>query len=294
MFKSEAISSVNDISNSIRNFHVKFSDTDRKFWQFSMHEVGIYDYKAVIDFILPKTGVKQLSVVAHSEGTSAFFIFASQRPKYNKKVKVFIALAPVTYIQYSGPGVKVILESSPITLTFLSKINHEEILGYHSFGKKLLNKICTQGKAGYEFCFNLFGIIAGFNPENIEQDFASTIIGHFPAGTSRKTLSHYGSNFYQHRFQQYDYGPENLAVYGTSRPPAYDLKKITTKVALFAAKGDLITGIKDILRIKKNLPNVVNYQVVDDNHFNHMDYIWGRNAHMVLYKFVIELLLRYN
>lgn len=52
MFKSQAISSVNDISNSIRNFHVKFSDTDRKFWQFRMYEVDIYDYKMVIDFTL--------------------------------------------------------------------------------------------------------------------------------------------------------------------------------------------------------------------------------------------------
>ncbi|CAB3236653.1 unnamed protein product [Arctia plantaginis] len=281
--------------NRYSRSHVTLNpDTDRKFWQYSMHEIGIYDYKAVIDFILQKTGVKQLSVAAHSEGTSAFFVLASQRPEYNKKVSVFIALAPITYIQSTGPTLTTILNLSPIIIKKLKIFDVEEFAGFNSFAKTLTDALCSQGMIGYELCFNILGSITGFNPENIEQEFASTILGHFPAGTSLKNLIHYVHGYRHKRFVQYDYKLNNFAVYGSFNPPVYDLKKVTTKIALYAAEGDEIVKIKDVERLRIELPNVVHYQVINDKKFNHIDYMWGRNAHVVLYQSLFELLFKFN
>lgn len=48
--------------------HRNFSLESKEFWNFSFHEIGIYDVAAMIDFILHETKSKQLFYVGHSQG----------------------------------------------------------------------------------------------------------------------------------------------------------------------------------------------------------------------------------
>jgi len=64
----------------------------------SWHEIGISDLPACIDYVLQKTGHKDLIYIAHSQGTTAFFVLMSQRPEYNQKVKAMFAMAPVAFL----------------------------------------------------------------------------------------------------------------------------------------------------------------------------------------------------
>ena len=60
--------------------------------------MGLYDTPAIIDFVLKKTNTSQIEAyVGFSRGTTQFFAGASMKPEfYNKKVNLFIGLAPVT------------------------------------------------------------------------------------------------------------------------------------------------------------------------------------------------------
>lgn len=71
-----------------------------KFWDFSYHEIGVYDLPAMIDYILNTTKTNKLMYVGHSQGTTVFFVMASERPEYNNKVKLMTALAPVAYFTH--------------------------------------------------------------------------------------------------------------------------------------------------------------------------------------------------
>lgn len=55
---------------------------------------------ANIDHILKTTEQKQLFYVGHSQGTTVFFVMCSERPEYNQKIKLMVALAPVAYIRH--------------------------------------------------------------------------------------------------------------------------------------------------------------------------------------------------
>lgn len=66
------------------------------FYQISFHEMGYYDLPAVIDYILNVTQTDKLYYVGHSMGTTMFFVMASTRPEYNKKIRLFSGMAPVT------------------------------------------------------------------------------------------------------------------------------------------------------------------------------------------------------
>jgi len=49
---------------------------------------------ACIDFILKTTGRQQLHYVGYSMGTSLFFAMMSERPDYNEKISLMVALSP--------------------------------------------------------------------------------------------------------------------------------------------------------------------------------------------------------
>ncbi|XP_015678970.1 lipase member M-like [Protobothrops mucrosquamatus] len=74
--------------------HQHFSIDQEEFWNFSFHEIGIYDLPAIINFILQKRGQEHLYFVCHSQGCTIGFVGFSVIPHLAAKVKMFFALAP--------------------------------------------------------------------------------------------------------------------------------------------------------------------------------------------------------
>lgn len=76
---------------------------------FRWHEIGIYDLPATIDYVLNKTNTDKLHYVGHSQGTTSFFVMCSERPEYNKKIKIMVALAPSAILRhFKQPFLKII------------------------------------------------------------------------------------------------------------------------------------------------------------------------------------------
>lgn len=59
----------------------------------------MYDVSAFIDYVLKITGRESLQYIGYSQGTTTFFMLASEKPEYNKKVKLMTALAPALYLK---------------------------------------------------------------------------------------------------------------------------------------------------------------------------------------------------
>lgn len=81
--------------------HLTLDPDDDKstFWDFSFHNIGYYDIPATIDYILETTGQEKIFYIGHSQGTTAFFAMTSERPEYNEKVRLMVALAPVVFME---------------------------------------------------------------------------------------------------------------------------------------------------------------------------------------------------
>lgn len=71
------------------------------FWDFSFHEMGVYDLPAFIDFTLEQTGFDKLHYIGHSQGTTSFWILGSEHPDYMEKIILMQALAPVAYLKHT-------------------------------------------------------------------------------------------------------------------------------------------------------------------------------------------------
>lgn len=55
------------------------------------------DLPAMIDYILKKTKNEKLFFVGHSQGTTQFWVMASERPEYNSRVILTVGLAPAAF-----------------------------------------------------------------------------------------------------------------------------------------------------------------------------------------------------
>lgn len=112
---------------------------------------------------------------------------------------------------------------------------------------------------------------------------------HAPAGASMKQLFHYGQLIRSHRFCQYDYGQyRNQRIYGRRSPPSYNLKNCTTPVAIIYADMDTLAAADDVKLLPNELTNVIEIRRVDDDTFNHIDFIWASDAKELVYDYIID------
>lgn len=71
---------------------------DAEFWDFTWHEMGIYDLPVMIDYVLHATGEPDLVYVGHSQGTTSFFVFDEFHPEHRSKVRGAFQMAPIAYL----------------------------------------------------------------------------------------------------------------------------------------------------------------------------------------------------
>jgi hypothetical protein len=58
----------------------------------------------------------------------------------------------------------------------------------------------------------------------------------------QKLPVHYFQIIKSKRFQQFDYGPKNMKIYGTKDPPEYKLKNVLAPVWIYHGTEDAIIG----------------------------------------------------
>lgn len=82
----------------------------------SLHELGIYDVPNSIDYVLNKTGQKDLIYIGHSQGTTDFFIMNSELSEYNDKILLGIIMAPVVFMEHIANPIAQILANFADTI----------------------------------------------------------------------------------------------------------------------------------------------------------------------------------
>jgi lysosomal acid lipase/cholesteryl ester hydrolase len=102
--------------------HKSLKSSDKKFWDFSWHEIGFYDLSAMIDFVLKKTNSAKTFYVGHSQGTTSLLVLLSTRPEYNQKIMQAHLMTPVIFMENtSGEMIKIVkplLEPIGVILIF--------------------------------------------------------------------------------------------------------------------------------------------------------------------------------
>lgn len=122
------------------------------------------------------------------------------------------------------------------------------------------------------------------------QAIKPSILQHVPAGISLKQIVHFAQMIRSGKFQKYDHGWTNWIHYGRLTPPSFDLQQITTNIKIYFSTKDKTTTYKDVLKLKKLLPNVQETYALSA--FSHTDFIYSDRAADLVYKKVITDLMQ--
>ncbi|KAG5869559.1 hypothetical protein JTB14_035885 [Gonioctena quinquepunctata] len=273
-------------------------DEDVEFWQFSWHEIGIYDTTAAIDYILKNTNKKSLHYVGHSQGTTTLFVMGSERQAYNDKIRVMIALGPGSgYLWPTHPLIKLVEPISGYIQVLLELLKIYRVPPYMSVSTlhTILHFFCGHRFSPVYLCKNVLFLFVGFEHRQFDTKRLPLFTSLAPAGCSTKQCVHYLQNIKKEVFQKYDYGEEeNLKIYGVKKPPAYDLSRVTFPVALFTGANDWYASKKGVDNLITNLPNVVETYEVSDKEWTHGDMIWGRDVRTLLNEKVLKVMEKYK
>ncbi|XP_072753605.1 lipase 3 isoform X2 [Anoplolepis gracilipes] len=283
--------------NTYSKSHKHYSTKDKEFWDFSFHEIGYYDLPAMIDYILKKTGYSELYYIGHSQGTTTFYIMLSERPEYNSKIKGMISLAPIAFISnQTSPLIKYVVHFIDLLQWSSNFFNFYEWLPYNKlqatlFSTLVRNAPCSVTKG---ICHYWFFLVAGFGSDQLDESMLPLIFGHFPAGGAMRQFIHFGQLVMSGHFRQFDYGAKmNLNRYGSIQPLKYNLERIKVPIAIFYSDNDHLTHDTDIQKLVNKLPNVIEVKKIPYEKFNHIDYLWGRDAKTLLYNQIIMMLKKF-
>ncbi|EAT34382.1 AAEL013362-PA [Aedes aegypti] len=272
--------------NMFSRGHVSLDSNKSAFWKYSFHEIGYYDVPAMVDYILYLTGRDRLHYIGHSQGSVVFLVMTSMHPQYNQKITSAHLSAPAAFISRST--VPVTSMSSEI----LSALQLVDSMGFHSIGDRFnsepmlyVKKAIDASLIREEWIMETAYYLAGEDREGFNMSVMPDLTSAFPAGGSIRQLTHFVQSFRSGRFAQFDFGREgNLKRYGHSTPPAYPLDLVTVPVAIYYGSNDQFVAVEDVDLLAKKLPNVVLKYLHPNAKWNHIDFLYGKEAPAVYRK----------
>ncbi|KAI8433087.1 hypothetical protein MSG28_013945 [Choristoneura fumiferana] len=252
-------------------------DKDLEFWKFHIHENGVYDVPASIDYILDNTGSEQLIYIGFSHGGGAFFVLNSEKPEYASKISLHVSLAPSTRL----------LNNKSLAIRTLTVTINELRLALEAAGvwelvakgfplQGFLATLCQIPLLAAVVCGLATAVVDAPHPGSLPPEAQKRIYSTLLSGTSVETFAHYGQLETSKKFSKFDYGlVENLKRYGSATPPEYDFKASNVPVVMFQGLNDHITDVADTDWVVEQLPNVIDYIKLEDPLWNHLDMLYS-------------------
>lgn len=281
--------------------HTKYDyHYDWRYWDFSFHEIGLYDLPASIDYVLQRSGKRSLAYVGHSQGNLAMFILQSVNPAWARKVKPFIALSPIAFIPdvYFGSFRLLLnfMSRTLITTTQLNRIFKGQLFPKSQTTASALDIVCVP-KWTTPICDIALTIILGDNFKRNNDSVTPVVAHHIPEGTSLLNVLHFGQMIEKNEFRAFDFGPrENMRRYGTPVNPFYPIWRINSPdIAFISGRTDTLSTVKNvaITRSMLRVPLMDDY-VVPEIFWGHADHMYALGAGRLVNAHLIRLIDRYR
>lgn len=260
---------------------------ESKFWSFSIDQFAFHDIPDSIDYILSTTGKASLSYIGFSQGTAQAFAALAIHPPLNKKVKIFIALAPAM----SPPGL-----TSSVVDSFVKA--SPEVL-FLAFGRKALMTSATMWQALlYPPIFvrvidMSLSFLFGWKTHNIQPNQKLAAYPHLYSFTSTKSVVHWFQIIRNGKFQMYD--DEYQAPWSVSdgarfyKVAMFPTRNIKTPILTLYGGSDSLVNISIML---KELPRHAVAKEIP--HYEHLDFLWASDVDKQVFPHVFKALETYS
>jgi pimeloyl-ACP methyl ester carboxylesterase len=267
----------NSRGNRYSRGHTSLKTSNSAYWQFTWQHMATYDLPAFIDYVLAQTKQSKLVYVGHSQGTLTMTALLAEQPNYADKLTIYIALAPIGTVRNMDVTLLNIAAHTSL-VSVISDLGIDDFLPWTSTGSNLIYAQC---KILNLACTSVDYLFLGMTTDYDNKARFPVIYAHEPAGTSTLNMKHWSQmvNYSEYKMQKFDYGAkQNMAVYGSTTPPLYNLGNIRAKTAVFFGIADRLGDPRDgAWMIGQWNPLYLVYQKLDVL-AGHMTFVWGKDT----------------
>jgi len=248
-------------NRAVHDKHSVHSPHDDSYWDWSLDELGRYDFAATVQYVALETNQKVI-FCGHSQGNAQAFIGLAVKPEIAQYIELFVAMAPAYFVNefrhWSLKGLQQLPEQ--VFNILFGKKSFVSIMHIcqHQFHRRVFSSIA----------YNMFAYLFGWSSDKWKRGRKPAIFQATPRPISTKLI--------QHWLKVSKFG--KLALFGPSGEAIeYLLSPIQCPVAVFWGKDDtLVDGKKLINALRQEGVNVVFEHGVDG--YEHMDLIWAVDA----------------
>ncbi|KAF1662663.1 Lipase member M, partial [Aptenodytes patagonicus] len=278
----------NSRGNSWSRQHLNLSVDQEEFWDFSFHEMAVYDLPAMVGFILRQTRQEKLFYDLCSLLWVFFsgFIAFSSMPQLAESFKMFFVVDPA-YTLHMGKGPVLSLFYLPGAIIKVIFGRKGALLGREQTAALarvcscwLLDRVCTD---------RLF-LIGGFNENNLNMvgTFPYVYLSHFPDYASTKNLLHWGQVTCTLSVHSFVPGLSPCSPPQTS-PPFYRVEHMMVPTTLWSGREDRVTFTAETQCLLPCITNLVRHEHFPD--WNCWDHIWGLDTPQHMYRQMVTLMI---
>lgn len=261
------------------------NDSNSGFFDYSIDEYVKYDLPATINYIKSKTGGKKMSYIAHSQGSTIFFMLYMENPTLmESSFDHFTSIGTVPNIAHSV--------FSPIKLLDIIY----KIFDLLKFGKGILTLSHNQRLAVSNLCKTLPGVCetffesgASIKPTGkVDYSKIYNFLYYYPGGTSKKNLLHWSQI---HQQKQLVYYNPNYDKEKTAKPyNINNLKKWKIKALVARTDMDTFSSYEDVSELYKTVENKSYMKLLDLKNYNHLDVLSADSAYNDIFLPIVKFL----
>lgn len=272
----------NNRGNKYSKKHVTHNPNSIAFWNFSIDDFALYDIPDTINYILYIVQQKDLVYIGFSQGSAQAFATLSINPELNKKVRLFIALAPAM----APPGLRnsvvdALMRASPSLI-------------YLFFGRKAIMKSAAFWQSIMYPPFFVSTIdmaissLFQWHCKNITYPQKLAAYPHLYSYTSVKSVVHWFQIIRSGRFHMYDDDVESPFLKGKHfyRVASFPTQNIKTPILLLYGKAD---SLVDIDVMTSELPKDTTTSIGFEG-YEHLDMIWGNKVDKLIFPYIYSAL----
>ena len=227
-------------------------DKDPQFWNFTFINMGLGDLPAIVDFVLLRSGQKQINFNGFSQGMAAFLIMCSQKPEYNAKFNRAFGMSPTIWLTHAR-FLPLYIQEALATL-FLTPMG--EVFRYGGPVQQIANIVCGTSDTTYPGCTAVIFAFLGYNNYTVSPDTLQVVVSCETSGTSYANFKEWGK------------------VPRDGFP--FDLSNVTVPMLHVTGTDDNISTPQDMQTLMRNLTGSPNstYCILPKN-IIHLDYVFS-------------------
>ncbi|XP_074030554.1 gastric triacylglycerol lipase-like [Leptinotarsa decemlineata] len=258
----------------------QFSDSDRQFWYFSFHEMGIYDLRSTLKLVFFLTKQKAI-IISYSMGTTATLVYTSSYPfEAQNRLLGVILLAPVSTFVNSLSLLIMGAPIWPMIRPFFENLWNGSLFPRN----EEFNRFCSSGPGPIFICETLKIPLLGEDYAQMDPLYLPVTNELYVDRTGISVFDHYVQIIMTGQFRQFDYGTvKNIRVYGQIIPPSYQLSNIKVPIALFVGKNDLLASPGDATVLSVRLgSSLCGLTFISYPIWNHIDFLTAKDMNLYL------------